>query len=186
VEITKTFYPADRRAWRDWLKKHSKTEKEIWLVYYRKRTDKPRIAYNDAVEEALCFGWIDSTVKTLDEDRIAQKFSRRNPKCGFSQPNKERLRWLIARGKVGKDILSSLDNVLVENFEIPADVWRALKANAQAWRNFRTYSGSYQRIRIAFIDTARKRPAEFQKRLRHFLRMTERNKQYGYGIEKYY
>jgi len=186
MEITKTFYPADRRAWREWLKKHSKTEKEIWLVYYRKRTDKPRIAYNDAVEEALCFGWIDSTVKNLDADRIAQKFSRRNPKSGFSQPNKERLRRLIAKRKVGKEVLSSLGDILAEKFVIPEDILRALQKNAPAWRNFQTYSGSYQRIRIAFIDTARKRPGEFKKRLRHFLRMTERNKQYGYGIEKFY
>jgi len=186
MEITKAFYPADRRAWRDWLKKHAKTEKEIWLVYYLKRTDKPRIPYNDAVEEALCFGWIDSTIKNLDADRIAQKFSRRKPKSGFSQPNKERLRWLAARRKIEKDVLSGLDHILIEDFKIPADILHALQKNEQAWRNFQTYSGSYQRIRTAFIDTARKRPAEFKKRLRHFLRMTERNKQYGYGIEKYY
>ena len=71
MEITKTLHVTHRKAWRKWLRQHYKTEKEIWLVYYKKETGKPRIAYNDAVEQALCFGWIDSIVKTLDEERTA-------------------------------------------------------------------------------------------------------------------
>ncbi|MGB8984645.1 MAG: hypothetical protein WCC12_22450, partial [Anaerolineales bacterium] len=66
MEISRTLHVTNRRDWRKWLSRHHKTEKEIWLVYYRKETGKPRIAYNDAVEEALCFGWIDSIVKKLD------------------------------------------------------------------------------------------------------------------------
>jgi len=186
VKITKTLYISSRKAWRDWLKKHYKAEKEIWLVYYRKQAGKPRISYNDAVEEALCFGWIDSTVKNLDAERIAQKFSPRNPKSGYSQANKERLRWLAARRKILKDVLATVGDLAEEEFKIPADILKSLRANGQAWRNFRCFSGSYQRIRIAFVDAARKRPAEFQKRLKHLIRMTERNKQFGYGIEKYY
>jgi len=186
VKITETLYVANRKAWRDWLKKHYRDEKEIWLVYYRKQAGKPRIAYNDAVEEALCFGWIDSTVKRLDAERIAQKFSPRKPKSGYSQANKERLRWLTARGKVMKDVLATMGDLSGEKFKIPSDILKKLKANEQAWRNFKRYSGSYQRIRVAFVDSARKRPAEFPKRLKHLIRMTERNKQFGFGIEKYY
>lgn len=186
MKITKTLYISSRKAWRDWFKKHYKDEKEIWLVYYRKQGGKPRISYNDAVEEALCFGWIDSTVKSLGAERIAQKFSPRKPKSGYSQANKERLRWLAARGKVMKDVLVTMGDLAEEEFKIPADILKTLRANQQAWRNFQRYSGSYQRIRIAFVDAARKRRAEFQKRLKHFIRMTERNKQFGYGIEKYY
>jgi uncharacterized protein YdeI (YjbR/CyaY-like superfamily) len=186
MKITKTFYAPNRKAWRDWLKKHYKDEKEIWLVYYRKQAGKPRISYNDAVEEALCFGWIDSTVKHLDAERVAQKFSPRKPKSGYSPANKERLRWLMARGKVMTDVLATMGGISAEEFEIPADILHTLQANEQAWQNFQQYSGSYQRIRVAFVDAARKRPAEFQKRLKHFIRMTEQNKQFGYGIEKYY
>jgi uncharacterized protein YdeI (YjbR/CyaY-like superfamily) len=186
MEITKTFYAANRKTWRDWLKQHYKSEKEIWLVYYRKQAGKPRISYNDAVEEALCFGWIDSTVKNIDAERIAQKFSPRKVKSAYSQANKERLRRLMARGKVAKDVRACLGDILTEDFEIPADILAMLKANDQAWRNFQRYSGSYQRIRVGFIDAARKRPAEFQKRLKYFIRMTEQNKQYGYGIETYF
>jgi uncharacterized protein YdeI (YjbR/CyaY-like superfamily) len=186
MKITKTLYVSNRKAWRDWLKKHYKTETEIWLVYYRKQSGRPRIAYNDAVEEALCFGWIDSTVKPLDAERFVQKFSVRRPRSGYSQANKERLRRLIQQGKVMKDVLASLANVATEEFEIPSDLLRALKANVQAWKNFQSYSGSYQRIRIAFIAGARHRPQEFRKRLKHFLRMTGQNKQFGFGIETYF
>jgi len=187
MKITKTLYAPTRKAWREWLKQHYRTEKEIWLVYYRKPSGKTRISYNDAVEEALCFGWIDSTVKTFDAERTAQKFSPRKPKSGYSQPNKERLQGLIARGKVMKDVLTTLEDISAEQYQFPPDIlYDALQANEQAWQNFQRYSGSYQRIRVAFIDVARKRPAEFQTRLRHFIRMTEQNKQFGYGIEKYF
>jgi uncharacterized protein YdeI (YjbR/CyaY-like superfamily) len=81
----KTLYLVDRTEWRRWLRKNYKTETEIWLVYYKKDSGKPRIAYNDAVEEALCFGWIDSTVRSLDKERFAQRFSPRKPKSGYSQ-----------------------------------------------------------------------------------------------------
>lgn len=186
MEITKTLHVSDRRAWRGWLKEHYKTEKEIWLIYYRKETGKPRIPYNDAVEEALCFGWIDSTVKKLDEERFAQRFSPRKPRSTYSQTNKERLRRLIEQGKVMDDVLAGLGNTLDEPFEIPPDILEALKANEQAWANFQRYSNRYQRIRIAFIDGARNRPKEFEKRLRYFIEMTEKDKQFGFGIETYY
>jgi len=186
MDITKTFYAPDRQAWRDWLKEHYQDEKEVWLVYYRKQADRPRIPYNDAVEEALCFGWIDSTVKHLDQDRIAQRFSPRKPGSGYSQTNKERLRWLVARGLVMPDVLATLGDIATEEFEIPPDILQALRANEQAWRNFQRYSGSYQRIRVAYVDSARDRPAEFEKRLKHVVRMTEQNKQFGHDIAKFY
>ena len=88
MDIKQTLYVTNPKAWRAWLKKHYRTEKEIWLVYPKKETGIPRIAYNDAVEEALCFGWIDSIVKTLDDERTAQRFSPRKPKSGYSQANK--------------------------------------------------------------------------------------------------
>jgi uncharacterized protein YdeI (YjbR/CyaY-like superfamily) len=85
-----------------------------------------------------------------------------------------------------KDVLATLGEVSTEGFEIPSDILQALEANKQAWENFQRYAGPYQRIRIAFIDGARNRPAEFQKRLKHFIRMTEQNRQFGFGIETYF
>lgn len=185
-DMKKMLHVSDRKKWRAWLKKH-KSEKEIWLVYHKKHTGKPRIPYNDAVEEALCFGWIDSIVKTIDEDRFAQRFSPRNPKSSYSQANKERLRELIRRGQVAKDVLATLGGVTEEEFEIPPDILKAIKASKEAWKNLQGFSPAYLRIRIAFIDGARNRPQEFKKRLKHFIEMTEKNKQFGFGgIEKYY
>lgn len=187
LDEEKLLYTAKRTEWRNWLRKHYKSEKEIWLVFYKKHTGKPRIPYNDAVEEALCYGWIDSTVRRIDEDRFAQRFSVRNPKTPYSQSNKERLRRLIKNGKVVNDVLVTLGDLLEEPFEIPPDILKAIKANTKAWKNFQTFSQSYIRIRIAFIDGARNRPQEFEKRLRYFIKMTEKNKQFGFGgIEKYY
>lgn len=186
MEITNTQYLPTREEWREWLKEHYRSEAEIWLVFYRKETGKPNIPYNAAVEEALCFGWIDSIRKKLDQIRYVHRFTPRKPGSQYSQTNKERLKRLIDSGKVIPEVLETLDAIQPEDFIFPDDIMAELRANAIAWTNFRGYSGSYQRIRVAFIDSARNRPEEFEKRLHHFIKMTQQNKQYGYGIEEYY
>jgi uncharacterized protein YdeI (YjbR/CyaY-like superfamily) len=187
LDEAKLLHVTERAEWRAWLEKHNKSEREVWLVFYKKHTGKPRISYNDSVEEALCFGWIDSTVRRIDEDRYAQRFSVRNPKTPYSQSNKERLRKLVKQGQVVKEVVATLEGIEEERFEIPPDILKAIQENPKAWKNFQGFSQSYVRIRIAFIDGARKRPQEFKKRLRHFIQMTEKNKQFGFGgIEKYY
>ena len=187
MDISKTLYITNPKDWRKWLKTHYKTEKEIWLVYYKKETGKPRIAYNHAVDAAVSIGWIDSIVKKLDDESMVQRFSLRKPNAKYSQANIERLRALVAKKKVIKEVAESVKDVLNEKFKIPPDISEAIKTNKEAWKNFQKFSGSYKRIRIAFIEGARKRPQEFQKRLRHFIQMTEKNKIFGFGgIEKHY
>jgi uncharacterized protein YdeI (YjbR/CyaY-like superfamily) len=187
MEITKTLHVTDRKDWRKWLRTHYKTEKEIWLIYYKKATGKRRIEYNDAVEEALCFGWIDSIVKSLDKERSAQRFSPRRPKSKYSPANKERLRKLLKQRKVIKEVRDTLGDLSGEKFEIPKDILKAIKGNREAWKHFQKFSDAYKRIRIGFIDGARNRPEEFKKRLRYFIKMTGKNKQYGFGgIEKHF
>lgn len=187
MEITQTLYVTDPKDWRAWLEEHYKTESEIWLVYYKKHTGKPRIVYNDAVEQALCFGWIDSIAKKLDKDRTAQRFSPRKPKSGFSQLNIERLRHLVAQGKVIDVVRESLGDLLEQEFIFPADIIEAIKSDKEAWENYQNFPDAYKRIRVAYIEGARKRPEEFQKRLDNFIKKTRENKQIGFGgIEKYY
>ena len=187
MEITKTLYATHRKDWRKWLKENYKTEKEIWLIYYRKQSGKKRILYNDAVEEALCFGWIDSIIKGIDTQRYAQRFSPRRPSARLSPANKERLKNLIKQGRVTEDIQAALGNFSTEKFGVAPDILRAIKNNKPAWSNFQKFSGAYKRIRIGFIEGARNRPAEFCKSLAYFIKMTEKNKMYGYGgIEKHY
>ena len=187
MEITKTLYVTKRKDWRAWLMKNYKTKKQIWLVYHKKATGQPRIQYNDAVEEALCFGWIDSIVKSLDAERSVQRFSPRKPKAKYSQANVERLRSLVAKKRVVREVAETLGDLLNEKFIVPPDILKAIKSNTTAWKNFQKFSDSYKRIRIAFIAGARHRPAEFKKRLKHFINMTEKNKMFGFGgIEKHY
>jgi uncharacterized protein YdeI (YjbR/CyaY-like superfamily) len=105
VNKSKTLYVTNRTDWRSWLRKHHDREKEIWLIYYKQLTGKPRIPYEDAVEEALCFGWIDSTVKRLDQERYAQKFTPRRANSHWSVLNKKRAKKMIQAGKMTADKL---------------------------------------------------------------------------------
>ncbi len=187
MQITKTLEVATRQEWRQWLKQHYKTESEIWLVYFRKHTGKPRIEYNDAVEEALCFGWIDSIEKGLDDERIAQRFSPRKNQKNWSPTNIVRLRKLVKQKKVISGIMETLPDLSEDAFKIPADILKAIKANPAAWKHFQNFSPAYKEIRIGYIEGARKRPAEFKKRLANFIAKTADNKQFGYGgVEKNY
>ncbi|MBE0681664.1 MAG: YdeI/OmpD-associated family protein [Anaerolineales bacterium] len=187
MEITQKLYITNRDDWRNWLKANYKTKSEIWLVYPKKATGKPRIEYNDAVEEALCFGWIDSINKKLDDENTVQRFSPRKPNEKYSQANIERLRTLVAQKKVIKEVADTLTDILNAEFVIPPDILKAIQADKIAWNNFQGFSDAYIRIRVAFIDGARKRPEEFTKRLRYFIEMTAKNKQIGFGgIEKHY
>jgi uncharacterized protein YdeI (YjbR/CyaY-like superfamily) len=187
MDKLKTLSVASRKDWRSWLGKNYHKATEIWLIYPKKSSGKRRIIYNDAVEEALCFGWIDSIVKSLNENSRAQRFSPRNPKSSFSQANKERLKWLLTKKLLHPSMLNTAKNVLKEKFVFPPDIIKAIKRDKAAWENYQKSSPSYKRIRIAYIDAARKRPEEFKKRLANFMKNTKENKRIGFGgIEKYY
>ena len=187
MDIGKTLYIRDRKEWHEWLETNFNTEKEIWLIYPHKDSGKPRIQYNDAVEEALSFGWIDSTVKRNDEHSSAQRFSPRNPASDYSQSNKERLRWLVKEGRLHSSMKESAELVLRTEFSFPPDILKAIKENKKAWENYQNFSLAYRRIRIAYINGARNRPSEFKKRLDNFIKKAEQNKLIGFGgIEKYY
>ena len=121
MEIGETLYVTGRGEWRRWLEANFETAPEIWLVYPNKASGEPRIPYNDAVEEALCFGWIDSIIKKPDELRAAQRFSPRRRGSRYSQLNKERLRWLVAEGLLHPSVRESVEEVLREEFVFPED-----------------------------------------------------------------
>src|SRR2546430_17601003 len=106
--LGKTFYAKNRKEWRAWLAQHHRAAPEIWLVYYKKDSGKPRIPYNHAVEEALCYGWIDSLLKPIDADRYAQRFSPRRPTSRLSAMKRERVRRLIASGRMTRLGLESI------------------------------------------------------------------------------
>lgn len=100
MEIGETIYVTTGDEFRKWLLKNHKTKKEIWLIQYKKATKKPSIHYVEAIEEALCFGWIDGLEKSMDAERYALRFSPRRPKSNWTNTNKERARRLIAEGRM--------------------------------------------------------------------------------------
>ena len=132
MEISQTLYITNRKDWRNWLKQNYRSEKEIWLVYPKKATGKPRIEYNDTVEEALCFGWIDSIVKKLDEEHTVQRFSPRSQKRNIHKPTSSACGSLVTKKKVIKEVVETLGDILNEEFVIPPDILKAIKDNKEA------------------------------------------------------
>jgi len=98
--MTEELYVTNRDDWRAWLKENHSTQKEVWLIYYRKHSGKPSIPYDDSVEEALCFGWVDSIIKKIDSEKFARKFTPRKGKSRWSESNKKRVAKMIREGKM--------------------------------------------------------------------------------------
>lgn len=177
-----------REKWREWLSGHFEKVPEVWLVFPVKESGEEGISYNDAVEEALCFGWIDSTAGTLDAKHQLRRFTPRRKGSPYSRPNIERLIWLDARGMIHPSVRESVAGLIRAPYVFPDDILDVLQRDETVWKNYIAFPESYKRIRIAYIDAARKRPEEFQRRLDNFIRNTGKNKLIvGYGgVEKYY
>ncbi len=185
MKIGKTLYVSDRASWRAWLARYHATEKEIWLVYPKKHTGSKRVAYNDAVEEALCFGWIDSTVKKIDDASFAQRFSPRRKGSVLSQANKERIGKLVAQKKMTPAGLAAVSHAFNpasrEKFVVARDVLAAVKADKAAWKNFKRFPARYKRVRIGYIEGQRRHSSEaFKKSLANFIKKTAKNKKFGF------
>ena len=169
-----------RAGFREWLSLHSSTEKECWICVKRGRpSDDPNMLYYlDAVEEALCFGWIDSTIRPI-EGVPMQKFSTRRKNSPWTELNKERCRRLERLGLMtdaGRAVLPEMD---VRKFKIDKDVEAALRA-ARVWTKFRNFPPLYQRIRAYNIGFAKNRyPASYQRALTHLIEQTRQGKMYG-------
>ena len=179
-----TLYVTSRDDWRDWLTKHSQSETEIWLIYYKKESGRPRIPYDDAVEEALCFGWIDSIVKRMDDEKFAQKFTPRRDGSRWSAVNERRVRKLIKEGRMTEAGLAKVDpEMLVAkarakpgagDMDLPRVVKRALVANATAWKNFRSLSESRRIAYVRLIMDAKKEETR-DRRVREVITRLEQN-----------
>ena len=186
--VMNTFYAKNRQEWRQWLSEHFESEKEIWFVFPTVASGEEGVTYNDAVEEALCFGWIDGQAGTLDENHGIRRFTPRRKGSSYSRPNIERLIWLEEQGMIHPAVRPSVLPIINEPYVFPKDIMAEIEKDQVAWENFVKFSESYKRIRVAYIDAARKRPEEFSKRLKSFLDKTRAGKLItGYGgIDKYY
>ena len=174
-----SIHPLARAEWRAWLTEHHQRQAGIWLITYKKASGKATFGYDDAVEEALCFGWIDGIAKKIDTERTGQRFTPRRPRSHWTELNKERARRLIASGLMTEAGRAVLPDLSLTAFEIPADILNALQADSEVWENFQRFPPLYQRVRIGYIEEVRKQPAVFQSRLANFLQKTKQNKQFG-------
>jgi uncharacterized protein YdeI (YjbR/CyaY-like superfamily) len=173
-QVYEQYYAPDRAAWRAWLQEHHQTTPGIWLVYYKKESGKPRVAYADAVEEALCFGWIDSRPNTLDAERYAQLFTPRQVKSPWSRLNKERAERLIAQGLMAPAGLAAIEAAKqagtwdiyneIEDLRVPPDLQAALAQQPAAERNFAAFSPTTQKQLLWWLASA-KRPETRANRL---------------------
>ncbi|MGB9180539.1 MAG: YdeI/OmpD-associated family protein [Pyrinomonadaceae bacterium] len=190
MEITKTLYVTNRDEWRAWLAENHRTEKEIWLIYYKKHTRKPTIPYDDAVEEALCFGWIDGLEKRVDEERYAQRFTPRKARSNWSESNRRRVKKLIEQGKmteaglatINKEILDTEEACVAEQKKkataLPQYLKKALMTNKAAWENFKRLAPSHQRNYVRWITAAKKEETR-QRRMQEAIQLLARNEKLG-------
>src|SRR3989442_5669089 len=151
VMIGTTLYVTTRVEWRRWLRANHKTATDIWLIYYKKDSGKLRIPYNHAVEEALCYGWIDGICKSIDATKYAQRFSPRRKTSKLSDMNRERVRRLIKAGRMTKAGLAAIEHTGKGSSKLPDDIVARLKKDAATWRNFQKFPASYKRIRVGWI-----------------------------------
>ena len=177
-------HPKTRDEWRAWLEEHHTQTEGVWLVTYKKTTGKPRVEYEEAVEEALCFGWIDSKANGLDDERSMLWMSPRKPRTGWSKPNKERVERLLANGRMTDAGLVKIEaarqdgswNALdaVEALEIPPDLGKALAEHGAARQNFEAFPPSVKKGILGWISTA-KRPETRSKRIEETARLAAEN-----------
>lgn len=174
----------NRREWRSWLEKNHNSVKEIWLVYYKKHTKKPTVYYDEAVEEALCYGWIDSTVRTIDDEKYSQKFTPRNKKSNWSELNKSRVRKLINEGKMTPAGLEKLEGVnlneacVEKTLVLSSQFEQTLMSNKPAWTYFNSLAPSHRKQYTEWIMSAKREETQI-KRLSEAIIMLEKNLKLG-------
>jgi uncharacterized protein YdeI (YjbR/CyaY-like superfamily) len=180
----KTFYAKSRKAWRAWLKKNHLKEQAVWLIIYRKETGIPSVYYSEAVDEALCFGWIDSKPNKRDDESFYQFFSKRNPKSNWSKVNKAKVEQLLQQGLIAPAGLEAIDLAkqngtwtaldAVSALTIPDDMMALLKNNKKAADNFTAFPPSVKRGILEWILNAR-RPETRLKRIEETIRLAAEN-----------
>lgn len=182
-------YFTSRKEWRTWLETNHSVSEGVWLIYYKKASGKPRIKYEDAVEEALCFGWIDGKIKKINEDYFIQRFTPRRPGSRWSKYNIERVKRLIDNGMMKPEGLRAYEEVLRkpglaydnrtdEDPVIPDDLMASLKNNCQAFDNFMKFSVSTRRLYISWLCDA-KRETTRQSRILKVVEFSEQNRKPG-------
>jgi uncharacterized protein YdeI (YjbR/CyaY-like superfamily) len=178
-------YFSTRKKWRDWLEANHDKTTGIWFVFYKKHSNKPTLTYDEAVEEALCFGWIDSLVNKLDDERNIQLFTPRKPKSPWSRLNKTRIKKLIAEKLMTPIGMAKIDQAKqdgswtiyddIEDLVIPEDLEKSLQKLKGAHENFTNFSNSNKKMLLWWIKTA-KRAETRTDRIQKLTKAAQQNK----------
>jgi uncharacterized protein YdeI (YjbR/CyaY-like superfamily) len=175
----------NRHQWRAWLEEHHTTESEVWLIYYKKHTGKASVRYEEAVEEALCFGWIDSKVKRMDDESYMQRYTPRKDDSNWSESNKKRVKKLIKNGRMTQAGLAKIEiaklngawnrlNDIERDLVVPDDLKLALAGNQKAAENFEKFPASSKKQYLWWLKSA-KRSETRAKRIQEIIRRAEQN-----------
>lgn len=179
-------YAKDASEWRAWLRKNHKTAERVFLVYYKKATGKPSVTYREALMEAICFGWIDTTVKRVDDERYGTNFVKRKPSANWSTNTLGYAEEMIRQKRMSKQGLEAyrrgkqkkpLDR-LPKDAKPPAYMVKALKTNAKAWDFFDKMAQSSKLIYISWVISA-KRPETRERRLKELVERCAQHKKWG-------
>lgn len=186
----KTIEVKDRKEWRAWLAENHDREYEIWVIYYKKATGIPSIEYGDSLDEALCYGWVDSLIRRVDEQKYARKFTPRRDDSKWSLANKRRVEQLMRKGLMTEHGLKKVEaakrsgswDVPVQrpkmDFEMPAEFSEALRDNPEAEKAFNNLAPSHQKQYLAWIITA-KRPETRKKRIAESIQLLSEGRKLG-------
>jgi uncharacterized protein YdeI (YjbR/CyaY-like superfamily) len=187
VDTVTLFYASDRTEWRAWLEKNHTTAKEVWLLYYKRHTKRPRVPYDEAVEEALSFGWIDGMIRRIDDATYAQRFTPRKPGSTWSDLNRRRVARLVSERQIARAGLAKVDFALPdphaprrprEALPLPDWLKQMLVCSPRAWANFENLPPCARRNHIGWISAA-KREETRKRRVREAIELLERNERLG-------
>lgn len=190
MQLNNSLHFENRQQWREWLQENHDKEAELWLIFYKKHTGQESIPYEDSVEEALCFGWIDSIIKKIDEDKHARKFTPRKDTNKWSLVNKKRMLKVIKEGRMTEIGLSKIDPSELDEgkitkesskqkeLTIPDYIEEAFRSNEQVWENFENLAFSHRRNFVGWISEA-KREETRKKRIGEAVEMLKRGKKLG-------
>jgi len=192
TKMADTLYFRDRKAWRAWLRRNHARADGIWLLTYRKVAGRKGVSHPEALEEALCFGWIDSQMKKLDDIRFVQRYTPRRPGSGWSQVNKDLALRLIREGRMTAAGVREIDEAkrlglwakaysAKRGMRLPSDLKKALMRDQRAWKNFQAFANTYKTMYIGWVKGA-KREETRTRRIATVVKQARRKLKPGVGM----
>ncbi len=187
MEFNRTFHAANLEEWRAWLQQHQTDQAEVWLIFDKAHTGTACISYEDAIREALCFGWVDSLIQKIDADHYARKFSPRRMNSAWSELNKRRVREMVRQGRMTPAGLDKVTFPLDEKedqppplrqIDLPDEMLARIQTNPNAWANFNRLPPSHRRRYTGWVMSAKQEQTR-QKRLDEVIDVLAQGKPLG-------